>query len=99
MATAEHDALETLLAGLSPADDAFATLLAELADQHGIRRPVLGDPDDIPPVPDAADVYVYPGDLWLLGEHRLLCGDATDPDDVARLLDDASPTLLATDPP
>ena len=43
--------------------------------------------------------YVKPGDLWLLGDHRLLCGDATNPDDVARLLDGAEPTLLATDPP
>jgi len=39
------------------------------------------------------------GDLWQLGDHRLLCGDATDPADVARLLDDAEPKLLATDPP
>ena len=46
-----------------------------------------------------AEPYVQPGDLWLLGEHRLLCGDATNPDDVARLLDGAEPTLLATDPP
>jgi hypothetical protein len=99
MATAEHDALEALLANLSPADEALATLLAELADQNGIHRPVLGDPDDAPPVPDRADVYVKLGDLWILGEHRLLCGDATDPDDVARLLDGAEPTLLATDPP
>ena len=40
-----------------------------------------------------------PGDLWVLGEHRLLCGDATNADDVARLLDGAEPRLLATDPP
>ncbi len=40
-----------------------------------------------------------PGDLWLLGDHRLLCGDATDPDAVARLLDGGAPTLLTTDPP
>jgi ParB-like chromosome segregation protein Spo0J len=40
-----------------------------------------------------------PGDLWLLGDHRLACGDATDPDAVARLLDGAEPRLLATDPP
>ncbi len=39
------------------------------------------------------------GELWRLGDHRLLCGDATNPDDVARLLDGATPTLLATDPP
>jgi DNA modification methylase len=40
-----------------------------------------------------------PGDLWVLGDHRLLCGDATDPDAVARLLDGAEPRLLTTDPP
>ncbi len=99
MAVAEKDALEALLAGLSTDDEALAKLLAELAEANGIRRPVLGDPDDIPPVPDEADVYVRPGDLWQLGEHRLLCGDATNAHDVARLLDGAAPTLLATDPP
>jgi DNA modification methylase len=40
-----------------------------------------------------------PGDLWQLGDHRLLCGDATSADDVARLLDGAAPKLLTTDPP
>ena len=40
-----------------------------------------------------------PGDLWALGNHRLLCGDATNAADVARLLDGAEPRLLATDPP
>src|SRR5664280_261841 len=39
------------------------------------------------------------GDLWVLGDHRLLCGDATKAEDVARLLDGAEPRLLATDPP
>src|ERR1035437_5332485 len=40
-----------------------------------------------------------PGDIWLLGDHRLACGDSTDPDAVTRLLDGAAPKLLATDPP
>ncbi len=39
------------------------------------------------------------GDLWKLGDHRLKCGDATNADDVARLLDGAEPRLLTTDPP
>lgn len=40
-----------------------------------------------------------PGDLWQLGDHRLLCGDSTQADDVARLLEGAEPKLLTTDPP
>jgi len=39
------------------------------------------------------------GDLWQVGDHRLLCGDATNPADVARLLAGARPRLLVTDPP
>jgi hypothetical protein len=39
------------------------------------------------------------GDLWLLGPHRVLCGDATSPEAVARLLGERKPRLLVTDPP
>ena len=39
------------------------------------------------------------GDLWLLGDHRLLCGDSTNAEDLARLMGDAKASLLATDPP
>jgi DNA modification methylase len=59
--------------------------------------PGLSDPDDIPAPPDAA--VTQPGDLWLLGEHRLYCGDAGEPKDVDRLLGDAPVHLVNTDPP
>lgn len=39
------------------------------------------------------------GDVWALGEHRLMCGDSTDADDVARLVDGATVDLCVTDPP
>src|SRR5919106_336366 len=39
------------------------------------------------------------GDLWRLGDHRLLGGDSTNPDDVARLMNGQKASLLATDPP
>jgi DNA modification methylase len=57
----------------------------------------LTDPDDIPAPPDAA--ITQPGDLWLLGDHRLLCGDSSSSKDVDRLLDGAVIHLVNTDPP
>ncbi|WP_027285541.1 site-specific DNA-methyltransferase [Rubritepida flocculans] len=57
-----------------------------------------GDPDAPAPEPPAVPV-TRPGDLWLMGPHRLLCGDATSAVDVARLLDGARTHLMVTDPP
>ena len=57
----------------------------------------LCDPDDVPELPAEPDTR--PGDLWLLGDHRLLCGDATNPADLARLMDGVEAHLLLTDPP
>jgi site-specific DNA-methyltransferase (adenine-specific) len=59
----------------------------------------VGDPDEVPPLPDEAEVYVKPGDLWLLGDHRLLCGDSTKAEDVARLMDGEKAEAMWTDPP
>src|SRR5262245_10695774 len=39
------------------------------------------------------------GDLWVLGPHRVLCGDATSPEAIARLLGERKPRLMVTDPP
>lgn len=57
----------------------------------------LTDPDDVPepPVNPASRL----GDLWLLGQHRLLCGDSTKKDDVDRALWWREPHLMVTDPP
>ena len=57
----------------------------------------LCDPDDVPAPPDEA--ITQPGDLWILGDHRLLCGDSSNAADVDRLLDGATIHLVNTDPP
>jgi DNA modification methylase len=57
----------------------------------------LTDPDDVPLPPDAA--ITQPGDLWLLGSHRLLCGDSSKVEDVDRLLAGSKIHLVNTDPP
>jgi len=100
--TSWHYELLTLeLEGLLKADyDLRFTAFdpAELA-----RLPLYGtregqcDPDEVPEVPD--EPVTKPGDLWLLGGHRLLCGDATRPEDVQRVMGDARAAIMATDPP
>jgi DNA modification methylase len=57
------------------------------------------DPDDVPEPQPAASVATQRGDLWVLGNHRLLCGDGTDACDVDRLMDGHQAALVATDPP
>ena len=54
-------------------------------------------PDDIPEPPP--EPITKRGDLWVLGEHRLLCGDSTSEQDVDRLMDNQKASLFATDPP
>ena len=53
--------------------------------------------EDVPEVPESPVSRL--GDLWCLGPHRLLCGDATNADHVTRLLDGVKPHLMVTDPP
>ena len=43
------------------------------------------DPDDVPEAPE--EPITKPGDLWILGNHRLLCGDSTNPQHVEKLMD------------
>ena len=62
-----------------------------------------GDADAEPQIDRAEELNqtwgVKAGDLWLVGEHRLVCGDSTKAEDVARVLGDARPVLMVTDPP
>jgi DNA modification methylase len=53
--------------------------------------------NEVPPLPGVA--VSRPSDLWLLGKHRVLCGDATSPEAVAMLLGERKPFLMITDPP
>jgi len=59
-------------------------------------KPGLTDPDAMPEVPEPVSKT---GDLWLCGDHRLLCGDATKAEDVERLMAGEKAELLWTDPP
>jgi len=80
--------LDPLLTGFSPEE--LTALL---------NPPAFGltDPDALVEPPAAPETQ--PGDLWVCGRHRLLCGDATSAEDVRRLMDGKRARLMATDPP
>lgn len=61
------------------------------------RDAARGEVDDAPPRP--AKPITRLGDVWLLGTHRLLCGDATSAEAVGTLLNGTKPGLMVTDPP
>ena len=77
------------LVGFSQSD-----LAAMMADAT-VDEAAADDPAPEPP----ANPVSRPVDLWIMGKHRLLCGNATSAIDVARLLNGAKPHLMATDPP
>jgi DNA modification methylase len=103
LAEANTEALTSLLASVDTDSEAVQALLAELAAGEITRFPQLAkidgltDPDDIPAPPD--EPTTRPGDLWILGEHRLRCADSAKPEEVARLLEGAPIHLVNTDPP
>lgn len=74
-------------------ESALQTLLSEIDDEPDGGE---ADPDD---VPEIAPSRVDPGDLWQMGEHFLVCGDATDGDVLAKLMGREQAHMVWTDPP
>jgi DNA modification methylase len=84
---------EDALEGVGYTTDEIDALLDEIGDGTG------GEVDDEGPVEPPINPISRRGDLWILGDHRLLCGDSTNAVDVARLLGGEKAVLMATDPP
>jgi DNA modification methylase len=82
-----------LLAATGWSADAVAELLAVLEPDV---LPLVGDPDEVPEQVVGKSV---PGDVWLLGSHRVMCGDSTSPTDVEKLMAGKVAVLLHADPP
>jgi DNA modification methylase len=91
VARLKEDGVDLELLGFP--EDELDRLLAGLDGEKGGNE----DEDVVPEPPETP--ISRPGDLWILGRHRLLCGDATRASDVARLLGDVRPHLMVTDPP
>jgi len=91
--------LEELLMGATPAEAAgfLPEAPARLEQILLAARLDTGDPDAVPDIPVAPDSQ--PGEVYELGPHRLLCGDATDPGQLERLADGEHVDVVWTDPP
>jgi DNA modification methylase len=72
-------------------DDELADLLAEALEEG------LTDEDSVPEAPETP--VTVPGDIWVLGDHRLMCGDSTSIDAVDKLMDGQKADMVFTDPP
>jgi DNA modification methylase len=102
LANADRETLAALLEEVSTGEAAVQQMIAEMAEREGIAglgggTEGLTDADEVPEPPE--EPVSCPGDLWVLGKHRVLCGDSTDGIGVRRLLDGAVPDLTVTDPP
>ena len=69
----------------------------ELNDMLAVKEEGLTDEDAAPPVPE--EPITKPGDIWILGKHRLMCGDSTSIDHLERLCDGQAVDMWLTDPP
>lgn len=84
------DVDETWLSDLQFSEKELAELVASTQEQEIIE-------DEVPDL--TTDPVTQTGDLWMLGEHRLLCGDSTEAKEVGRLMNGKKADLWLTDPP
>ena len=95
----DFEKLADLMKGLKDDDIDISTMGFDEGEINKIFKDQenLNDPDDIPAVPKKA--ITKKGDLWILGDHRLLCGDSTNAGDAAKLMDGKKADMFFTDPP
>jgi DNA modification methylase len=94
----DDDALAQTLAALQIEDEDLAVATGfDVSDIDRLTAPDEVTEDEVPEPP--VDPITKTGDLWILGDHRLLCGDSTKAEDVARLMNSSKAVLVATDPP
>ena len=99
MAEADKVKLDAILREVDTGSPELQQMLSDLADESGLYQDENKEivEDDIPEPP--VDPITKPGDLWMLGDHRLLCGDSTKAEDVERLMAGAKADLCFTSPP
>lgn len=96
MAGTDQAMLDELLADVEAQGEGLRAMLDGLSSDDGGTEG-LTDEEDAPEVPDAPASAA--GDVWLLGAHRLMCGDSTSAESVSRLMAGEKAVLMQTDPP
>jgi DNA modification methylase len=86
---------EDSLDGVGFSEDDLDALVAKLREEEHVDKDLDDDGPDEPPAVATAKL----GDLWVLGDHTLLCGDSTSLADVRKVMDGDKAALVATDPP
>ena len=99
MAEASTKDLDQILRMVDTGSAAVQEMLAELADSAGLYHDEKKEVEEDDPPEPPVEPITKPGDLWLLGDHRLLCGDSTKAEDVERLMAGAKADLCFTSPP
>jgi len=97
MAESDAHALDALLRNVDTGSEALSKMLAELAEGAGLYQDKEVIEDEVPEPP--VEPITKAGDLWLLGDHRVLCGDSTKAENIEKLLEGRIPFLMVTDPP
>lgn len=98
LAETDQAMLDDLLQGIETGDAELDAFLDSLrSGDPEVLEAGLTDPDETPEV--QAQPVTRPGDVWLLGKHRLMCGDSTSVDAVDKLMAGASVDMVYTDPP
>lgn len=92
-------ALDALLREVDTGSEGLQQMYADMAEAADLYQDDAKEvvEDEVPEPP--ADPITKPGDLWVLGKHRLLCGDSTKAEDVERLMAGAKVDLCFTSPP
>ena len=96
MAVHDDEILNDLLNSIDVKNQGLIDFIANLRGETGLPDKGKTDEDDIPPKPASK---VNPGDVWILGDHRLICGDATDRNTIDVLMAGEEADLVWTDPP